>query len=110
MTHRPATAESRRDEEEGGELDSHEEVRRICGSRRDEEEGGELDSQEEASPDEIKSREVVLGERERVGLLLLRLFPNGGATDIVFVTVLHRSWDSNYVERWSECNAGWTLP
>ena len=61
---------SRRDEEEGGELDSHEELdnhfagpgemkRRevswtltkswtiICGSRRDEEEGGELDSHEE---------------------------------------------------------------
>ena len=25
-------------------------------------------------------------ERERVGLLLLQLFPNSGATDIVFVT------------------------
>ena len=25
--------------------------------------------------------------RERVGLLLLLLFPNGGATDIVFVTL-----------------------
>ena len=37
-----------------------------------------------ASPEEIKSREVVLGER--VGLLLLQLFPNGGATDIIFVT------------------------
>ena len=32
-------AESRRDQEEGGELDSHEEVRRFCGSRRDQEEG-----------------------------------------------------------------------
>ena len=30
-------------------------------SRRDQEEGGELDSHEEASRDEIKSREVVLG-------------------------------------------------
>ena len=30
-------------------------------SRRDQEEEGELDSQEEASPEEIKSREVVLG-------------------------------------------------
>ena len=49
-------------------------------------EGGELDSQEEASPEEIKRREVVLGYRERVGLLL-QLFPNGGATDIVFVTL-----------------------
>ena len=49
-----------------------------CESRRDQEEGGELDSQEEASPEEIKSREVVLGCRERVGLILLQLlFPNG---------------------------------
>ena len=38
-------------------------------SRRDQEEGGELDSHEEASPEEIKSGEVVLGRR--VGLLLL---------------------------------------
>jgi len=30
-------------------------------SRRDQEEGGELDSHEEASPEEIKRREVVLG-------------------------------------------------
>ena len=51
--------------------------------RRVQEDGGDLDSQEEASPEEIKSREVVLGYRERVGLLLLQLFPNGGATDIV---------------------------
>ena len=29
--------------------------------RRDQEEGGELDSHEEVSPEEIKSREVVLG-------------------------------------------------
>ena len=34
-------------------------------SKRDQEEGGELDSHEEASPEEIKSREVVLGYRER---------------------------------------------
>ena len=34
-------------------------------SRRDQEEGGELDSHEEASPEEIKNREVVLGYRER---------------------------------------------
>ena len=54
-------------------------------SRRDQEEGGELDSQEEASPQEIKSMEVELGLR--VGLLLLRLFPNGRATDSVFVTL-----------------------
>ena len=39
----------------------------------------------EASPEEIKRREVVLGLR--VGLLSLQLFPTGGATDIVFVTL-----------------------
>ena len=38
------------------------------------------------SPEEIKSREVELGLR--AGLLSLQLFPNGGATDIVFVTLL----------------------
>ena len=64
------------------------------------------------SPEEIKSREVELGLR--VGLLLLQLFPNGGATDIVFVTlfcdsVLHSSWDSNCVVWWSLRNAGPTL-
>ena len=32
--------ESRRDQEEGGELDSHEEVRRFCGSRPDQKVGG----------------------------------------------------------------------
>ena len=35
-----AHAESRRDQEEGGELDSQEEVRHFCGSRRDQEKGG----------------------------------------------------------------------
>ena len=48
-------------------MDSHEEVRRFCGSRLDQEEGGELDF--------------------RLGHILLQLFPNGGATDIVFVTL-----------------------
>ena len=57
-------------------------------------------------PEEIKSREVVLGLR--VGLLSLQLFPNGGATDIVFV--LHNSWDRSGVVRWSLRNAGRTLP
>ena len=37
----------------------------------------------QVSPEEIKSREVVLGSR--TGLLSLQLFPNGEATDIVFV-------------------------
>ena len=44
----------------------------------------------QVSPEEIKSREVELGSR--AGLLSLHLFPNGGATVIVFVTVLHSSW------------------
>ena len=39
------------------------------------------------NPEEIKSKEVVLGYRERVGLLLLQLFPNGETTDTVFVTL-----------------------
>ena len=43
-------------------------------SRRDQEEGSELDSHEEVIPEKIKTREVVLGLR--VGLLLLQLFPN----------------------------------
>ena len=38
----------------------------------------------QVSPEEIRNREVELGLR--VGLLLHLLFPNGGATDIVFVT------------------------
>ena len=62
----------------------------------------------QVSPEEIKSTEVELGLR--VGLLSLQLFPNGGATDIVFVTVLHSSWDSNCVVLWSLRNAGRTLP
>ena len=62
----------------------------------------------QVSSEEIKSREVELGLR--VGLLLLQLFPNGGGTDIVFVTVLHSSCDSNGVVWWSLRNAGRTLP
>ena len=67
---------SRRDQEEGGELDSHEEVRHFCGSRRDQEDP-------QVSPEEIKSREVELGVK--AGLFLHQLFLNSGATDIVFV-------------------------
>ena len=62
----------------------------------------------QVSPEEIKSREVELSLR--VGLLSLQLFPKGGAMDVVFVTVLHSSWDSNCVVRWSLRNAGRTLP
>ena len=42
-----------------------------------------LDPQQ--SPEEIKRRQVELALK--VGFLLLQLFPNGGATDIVFVTL-----------------------
>ena len=43
----------------------------------------------QVSPEEIKSREVELGFR--VGLLSLQSFPNGGATDIVFVTLFFKA-------------------
>ena len=63
-----------------------------------------MESKLHTSPGEIRRREVSLTltkklaqkrsragrwcwARERVGLLLLQLFPNGGATDIVFVTL-----------------------
>ena len=39
----------------------------------------------QVSPEEIKSKEMELGLR--VGLLSLQLFPTGGATDVVFVTL-----------------------
>ena len=39
----------------------------------------------QVSTEEIKNREVELGLR--AGLLSLQLFPNGGATNIVFVTL-----------------------
>ena len=57
----------------------------------------------QVSSEDIRSREVELGLR--VGLLLRQLFPNGGATDIVFVTLFrtavgtdsvpHSGWDSD---------------
>ena len=47
MFSKPLPSQSRRDREEGGELDSHEEVKRFWGSRRDQEVGGELDTHEE---------------------------------------------------------------
>ena len=84
---------------------THEEVKLFCRSRRDQEEGGELDSHEEirlfAGPGEIKRREVVLNPQvnprrdqeqagqwswaQKAGLLLLRLFFNSSATDIAFI-------------------------
>ena len=67
----------------------------------------ELDPQ--VSPEEIKSREVELGLK--AGLLLLQLFPKGGATDIVFVTLFCKAVGTAKCEvRWSLRNAGRTLP
>ena len=58
-----------------------------CRSEIKRREGSWTLSRRSYSPEEIKGREVVLGYRERVGLLLLQLFLNGGVTDIVFVTL-----------------------
>ena len=87
------STESRRGQEEGGELDSTKKLDASAGP-------GEIKRREivldpQVSQEEIKSREVKLGLR--VGFLSLQLFPNGGATDIV--TVPHSSWDSNSVVR-----------
>ena len=69
-----------RDQEEGGELDSHEEVRPSFAGP------GEIKwLVPQESPDEIKSREVELGS-ESWTCLLLQLFLNSNATDIVLVT------------------------
>ena len=61
-------------------------------SRRDQEEEGELNSHEEISPEEMKSREVEPGSR--VGLLLLQLLLSSSATDIVFGTLLRTAVDT----------------
>ena len=76
-----------RDQEEGGELDSHEEVRLSFAGP------GEIKRREvvvvpQESPGEIKSREVELGS-ESWTCLLLQLFLNSNATDIVLVTAPH---------------------
>ena len=79
----------------------------ICGSREIKSREVVLDPQ--VSPEEIKNREVELGLR--VGLLLLQLFPNGGATDIVFVTLFCIAVGTAIAWfRWSLRNAGRTLP
>ena len=65
----------------------------------------------QVSPEEIKSREVELGYRQRVGLLLPQLFPKRRSYGHCLCdSVLHSSWDSNCVVRWSLRNAGRTLP
>ena len=72
-------------EEEGGEMDSHEEVRLSFAGP------GEIKRREvvvvpQESPEEIKSREVELGS-ESWTCLLLQLLLNSSATHIVFVNL-----------------------
>ena len=71
----------RRDQEEGGELDPPEEVTFICGSRRDQEEGGGAGLSRKPRRDQDQKSWA-----QKVGLLLLQLFLNSSATDIVLVT------------------------
>ena len=79
-------------------------------SRRDQEEGGERDSHEEASPEEIKSREVVLGYRESWTSFASVVSQRRSNGHCLCDSVLHSSWDSNCVVLWSLRNAGRTLP
>ena len=99
---------SRRDQEEGSELDSHEEVNTFAGPGEIKRREVVLDLHEDvrlsfAGPGEIKRREVVLDPQESPGenksrevelgseswtCLLLQLFLNSSATDIVLVTLL----------------------
>ena len=62
----------------------------------------------QVSPEEIKSREEELGLS--VGLLSLRLFPNSGATDTVFVTQFCIAVETAIASCGGQCGAGRTLP
>ena len=62
----------------------------------------------QVSPEKIKSREVELGST--AGLLLLQLFPNGGAMDIVFVTLFRIAVGTAIAWCGGRCDAGRTLP
>ena len=75
---------------------------------QDQEEGGQLDSHEEANPEEIQSREVVLGESWTSFVSVVSQRRSYG--HCLCDSVLHSSWDSNCVVRWSLRNAGRTLP
>ena len=92
----PNPSESRQDQEEGSELDSHEEVRRFCGSRRDHWRGGRW-----CWTLKLAQKRSWAGRWSwtlKVGLLFcFRLLLNSGATDIVLVTAPHSSWNSNCV-------------
>ena len=121
--------ESRRDQEEGGELDSHEEVRYFYGSRQDQEEGGELDSNEEvrhfygsrrdqeeergAGPTSQPRRDQEQGGG--AGLLSWTSFASvvpqrRSCGHCLCGSVQHSSWDRNCVVQWLLRNAGRTLP
>ena len=81
-------------------------------SKRDQEEGGELDSHEEASPEEMKSREVVLGYRERESWASSASVVSQRRSygHCLCNSILHSSWDSrNCVVLWSLRNAGHCL-
>ena len=88
LYHQPTSDQepSRRDQEEGGELDSHEEVRlSFAGPGEIKRRVLVLDPQ--GSPEEIMIKKVGLGS-ESWTCLLLQLLPNSSATDIVLVTLL----------------------
>ena len=73
--------ESKRDQEEGGELDSHEEVRlSFAGPGEIKKREVVLDPQE--SPEEIKSREVVLDPQESPEEIKSREVEQGGGAEL----------------------------
>ena len=79
-------------------------------SMRDQEEGGELDSHEEASPEEIRAgRWYWPRERESWTSFASVVSHRRSYGHCLCDSVLHSSWDSNCVVLWSLCNAGWTL-
>ena len=78
--------ESRRDQEEGGELDSHEEVNSFAGPGEINLRGGRWCWTLKRA--QKRSRAGRWSRALKVGLLLLRLFLNSCATDIVLVTLL----------------------
>ena len=67
-----------------------------------------LGTHEETSPEEIKSREVELGESWTSFASVVSQRRSYG--HCLCDSVLHSSWDSNSVVLWSLRNAGRTLP
>ena len=92
-------AGSRRDQEKGGELDSHEEVRHFCGVQAKSKEVGELDSQESTS----RAGRWSLAP-ESWTCLLLQLLLKSSATDIVLVSLLRTAVETAiawYTDCWT---------